>query len=313
MRAIEERDYEAALSFFDEADKKGENVQLLERGRGIARMGLSEYKKAAGSFQKALSSSNGRLSEIEYDCALYMAVAKFKNGKADAALEICSNIIDLQPKRSDALFLRGKISLSGGDYEAALRDFNAAIRYDSKNPDLYLDIYECMEESGHGGDGGEYLKDAMELTSISAAQKGRLYLLMGDYDSAREQLEKAGTDGNPAVMFYLARTYEALGDETYAASLYEKYMEYNPQDAEVCNKLGLCYMEAGEYDKALKAFEGGIAASDGDMKRAIRFNEIVTYEHLSDFERAKELISGYLEDYPDDENAKRESVFLSTR
>ena len=144
-----------------------------------------------------------------------------------AALEICSNIIDLQPKRSDALFLRGKISLSGGDYEAALRDFNAAIRYDSKNPDLYLDIYECMEESGHGGDGGEYLKDAMELTSISAAQKGRLYLLMGDYDSAREQLEKAGTDGDPAVMFYLARTYEALGDETYAASLYEKYMEYN--------------------------------------------------------------------------------------
>jgi hypothetical protein len=39
----------------------------------------------------------------------------------------------------------------------------------------------------------------------------------------------------------------------------------------------------------------------------------VTYEYLGDFDRAKTMMSDYLTEHPDDEEAKRENEFLATR
>ena len=43
------------------------------------------------------------------------------------------------------------------------------------------------------------------------------------------------------------------------------------------------------------------------------FNEIVVYEKMSDFVTAKEKIKAYLEWYPTDAAAVKESYFLETR
>ena len=45
----------------------------------------------------------------------------------------------------------------------------------------------------------------------------------------------------------------------------------------------------------------------------MRRNEIICYENLSDFATAKQKMAEYLEDYPDDEKAQRENIFLQTR
>jgi len=39
----------------------------------------------------------------------------------------------------------------------------------------------------------------------------------------------------------------------------------------------------------------------------------VAYEYLGEYEQAYELLKTYLQKYPDDEQAKREYDFLSTR
>ena len=49
------------------------------------------------------------------------------------------------------------------------------------------------------------------------------------------------------------------------------------------------------------------------MMQTLKFNEIVAYEYLNEFEQATILLDNYLKIYPDDEQAKREYGFLSTR
>ena len=112
---------------------------------------------------------------------------------------------------------------------------------------------------------------------------------------------------------YLGRAYEATGDYNYAVNVYNSYLEKNEGNAELYNQLGLCEMTRGEYRKALEAFQAGMQLENTTMMQTLAFNEIVAYEHLGEYTQAYLLMGNYLNTYPDDEQARREYEFLSTR
>ena len=60
-------------------------------------------------------------------------------------------------------------------------------------------------------------------------------------------------------------------------------------------------------------FEEAISIPNNSMLQTLKFNEIVCYEHLGQFERARGLMDIYINNYPDDENARDEYTFLKTR
>ena len=111
----------------------------------------------------------------------------------------------------------------------------------------------------------------------------------------------------------MGKTYEALGDLNYAASLYTEYLTQHPEETELYVQLGLVKMDLEDYTGALDAFESGIESGDVEYLQSLRFNEIVAYEYLLDFKKAAVLMKEYLEKYPNDESAQREYEFLKTR
>ena len=118
------------------------------------------------------------------------------------------------------------------------------------------------------------------------------YYWRGDYDNAKGCLESANdSKGDPNVILYLGRTYEALGDKSYAASLYSSYLKDYPEDANICNQLGLCQLDNGEYAEALSAFQQGIAVPNNEIMQSLKYNEIVAYEYLSDFKQSGNIFS----------------------
>lgn len=50
-----------------------------------------------------------------------------------------------------------------------------------------------------------------------------------------------------------------------------------------------------------------------DVMQSLLFNEAVAYEYLHDYRQASVLMESYLKTYPDDQVARREYEFLSTR
>ncbi|MBR1931667.1 MAG: tetratricopeptide repeat protein [Lachnospiraceae bacterium] len=316
MQLIRELDYDGALQQFEEAQSAGENARLIARGQGIAYMGLTEYEQAIACFQESLSGSDGWVQDIDFDVNYYLAAAYTKNGQYQEAKEVYDAILALRPGQEDAYLLRGNVLLALADYDHAKNDFDHVIAMDTRNYDRLLDIYQVLEAYGYREVGLEYLQralDASDSSKMDSYDKGRIYYYMGDYQKAYIALEEAKEKGGAQSYLYLGKAYEATGDYNYASSVYNNYISKDTTNAEVYNQLGLCEMAKQDYARALEAFQTAMQIENNGMMQTLSFNEIVAYEYLGEYQRASVLLSNYLKAYPDDEKAKREQIFLSTR
>lgn len=315
MELIGNLDYQGALAQFEEAQADGENQRLIDRGRGIAYMGLTDYEQAVSCFQASLSESGGLVEAVDYDLNYYLAAAYTKNGQYQEAENTYDAILALRPEEEDAYFLRGGVRLNLGDYEGAKADFDQAAAMDPKNYDRLIKIYETLEHFGYKEAGQAYLQKVLETNEdqMNHFDSGRIYYYLGDYQKASMALEAAKEKGGAESYLYLGKAYEATGDYNYASSVYNSYISRDASNPEVFNQLGLCEMAKKEYRKALEAFQAGMKIEGNSMMQSLSFNEIVAYEYLGEYQKAAVLLETYLQTYPDDEAAKREQQFLSTR
>ncbi|MBQ0043209.1 MAG: tetratricopeptide repeat protein [Lachnospiraceae bacterium] len=316
MSEIENGEYDAALSCFDEAEAAGENKELILRGRGIAYIGKTDYASAIDSLTSALSECDGNLTDLEYDINYYLATAYYKSGAYEDAYTAYSAILALKSSEADSYYLRGCCSLAMNNYELAVSDFDKAVNSDSKNCSLYINIFRALSDNGHADIGMEYLEKAMNNGSktMSDYDRGRICYYMGDYENACSYLDNANkNNSSEEVVLALGQSYEATGDINFAASIYTNYLSSNGDSASIYNQLGLCRLATGDYDAALSSIESGIAMNDADVMQTLKYNEIICYEYLGDFTKAKVLMESYLVVYPDDETALREYDFLATR
>jgi len=315
MQAIKSMDYREALTYFEQARLNDENKRLVERGKGIAFMGLTDYEQAAACFEEALALSGGLVESLDYDLNYYLAAAYTKSGRYQEAETVYDAILGLRPQEADAFFLRGNVRLSLDKDARAQEDFERAMALEPQNYDRYIQIYEVLEYHGLQESGRFYLQTALQNgeDKMGAYDKGRIYYYLGEYQKAYLELEDAKEKGGAEAYLYLGRAYEATGDYNYASSVYNAYLNNNPNDAQLYNQLGLCEMNKGEYQKALEAFQAGLQIEDSGFLQTLTYNEIVAYEFLGEYNKAAVLMAGYLATYPDDENARREADFLNTR
>lgn len=315
MQSIQNLDYQAALSSFEQAQAGGENERQINRGLGIAYMGLTDYAQAAECFENALRLSSGVVEDMDYDLNFYLAAAYTKSGRLEEAENTYNAILAMKPGEEDAYFLRGNVRLGLGKYEDAQADFDKVAAMDPQNYDRLIQIYEVLDNSGYTEAGQLYLQNAIQKEDgrMSAYDKGRIYFFLGDYQQAANQLEEAKEKGGAQAYLYLGKAYEAMGDYNYASSVYNTYLGKDTGNAEIYNQLGLCEIRKGDYQKALTAFQSGMNVEDNGIMQSLSFNEIVAYEYLGEFKKAAVLMETYLQNYPDDEKAKREYGFLQTR
>lgn len=315
MEAIQNLEYKEAIEYFNAASEDNADDRLLNRGLGLAYMGMSQYEDAITCFEKALELSDGRLREIDFDINYYLATAYYRNGQAQEAISTYDAILALRPKEKEAYYLRGCVKLYGGDYEGASQDFESAVNLDTQDYDRLIQIYIVLVDNGYKEVGREYLRQAIadNEKSMSNYDLGRIYYYLEDYENAKAYLLQVKISSDYEAALYLGRTYEALGDYNYASSIYNDYTLVDQTKAEIYNQLGLCYMQMGEYESALTAFQNAMNIENNEMMQSLKFNEIVAYEYIGDYKAAAALMNDYLKTYPDDETAQREYKFLKTR
>lgn len=316
MQQIEAMEYSEALASFDAAREAGCDERLAARGRGIACMGLTDYEAAIESFLQCLSLSDGMIVEMDYDVNYYLAAAYQKLERYKEAAEVYDAILAMRPEDADAFYLRGNARLQQGQYQEAKEDFDRALSLKPANYDRLIQIYEVLSANGYKEIGQEYLETALSERAgkMNTFDKGRIQYYLGDYEQAQVSLEQAKNGKSAEAYLYLGMAYEATGDYNYAiTNVYTSYLEKHEGNAAIYNQLGLCYIKQKEYKYALEAFQNAMKIPDNGMMQVLRFNEITAYEYLGEYTQATVLLDNYLKNYPDDEQAKREYGFLSTR
>lgn len=307
---IEDMKYEDALTLLDSEDS---GTQEKLRVKGICYMGLGQYENAVSCFEEALSENTGFLYEIDYDINKYLAVAYNKLGEYEKAEQVYAAMCALKPNDSDSWYMHGVTYLELGQYEDAVTCFDTAVDLSPTDYDLMISIYQALAQYGYRTLGEEYISNILDSSSsISDYDRGRILYYTGEYSQAIVYLEKVKSDGNQDVILYLAMSYEALGDYNYAANVYTSGLDLG-ESAVLYNQLGLCQLKLGRYEEALESFTAGIACNDTSLRQNLRFNQIVAYEMLGDFDTAKTLMEQYVSDYPNDEEAQREYLFLQSR
>ncbi|MCM1257918.1 MAG: tetratricopeptide repeat protein [Roseburia sp.] len=291
--------------------------ERLEKEEAYRQIGLNameegDYPAAVEAFNNALDQARG-LGANEVDICYYKAAAQFAGGSAQGAIETYDALIEYDKKNPDVWFLRGCVYLKNNESDKAKEDFDNAIKY-AEDDEMYLHIYNSLSGAGRGQDAEKYLEEALNKKAGRTARnytvKGQFYLLKEDLSSAQEQLKKAVDKGDIEGNLYLAQVYERQGKTEEASECINAYVEEYPESSVAYNQKGLEQMEAGNYETALELFGEGLSQQKVTNARELRSNQIAAYEYSGEYEKAKEAMESYLEDYPEDEDAKREYFFL---
>ena len=313
MGAIENLNYEEAITNFEKALENGEDERLIYRGLGIAYMGLTDYEQAIANFEQCLTLSDGMVQNMDYDVNYYLAASYYKSGQIEKAEDTYTAILNLKSSE-EAYFLRGTMRLERGEYDSALEDFEQVLKITDNNERLF-EIYEVLAKYGYQEIGQEYLQSALETNEakMSVYDKGRLYYYLQDYRNACNYLEQARDAGPAEAYLYLGKAYEATGDYNYAASVYNSFLANDQTNARVYNQLGLCELQRQDYEAALSVFQTAMKIEENGIMQSLQFNEIIAYEYLGEYRKAAVLMDNYIKMYPDDQTAAREYEFLKTR
>ena len=168
-----------------------QNNKDAYRQIGINCMQEGDYEGAIDAFQNALDQSLAVVGEEEIDTCYYKAAAQYAAGKKEDAIETYQALINYDKKNAQAYFLLGELYRKENDMDKAKENFNLAAQYAGSDYEMYIALYQECYAAGMQTEGQEYLKKGIEAGGKSAedyAQRGRIYLLLGDYDNAETEL-----------------------------------------------------------------------------------------------------------------------------
>lgn len=310
VTALETADYETAETAFQTVVDAEEKLPEAYRGLGIAQFHQGKYAEASIALSKSLYYLENGNEDFVKDVKSYLAVSRTRRSEYDEAVILYDELIQLDGS-SEYYFLRGKCYIEMGDYEAAKQDFDAAAS-NSKDYNLFLNIYEIYNNLQMNADGSAYLEQALNLVSeTDYYSRGLIHYYLQDYTKAKEVLIKAINEKKDSeAMLLLGKVYLSLEDTANARAMYQEYVNDSEFAAEAYNGLALCDIAEENYQSALENIQNGLGYEDPDVEQSLLFNQICVYEYLKDWNTAREKVKQYVEQYPEDEAGIREKAFL---
>ena len=158
-------------------------------------MGLTQYEKAVECLEKALTYSDAKLGEIDFDINYYLATAYYKQGgELDKAKAVYESITALRPKgKKTAYYLKGVVEIEqGGIRRRPRRILTGLWRLILEDYDMRINIFCSCSENGLQELGEGYLQAVLDSKDkkLTDYNRGRMNYYLGDYNNARNSLEK---------------------------------------------------------------------------------------------------------------------------
>ena len=219
------------------------------------------------------------------------AALSHRNDKEyQAAIEFCGKALDLNPRMSAALNVRGRVYLQTREFDSAVEDFNRVVELNSDHLGAYMGRGLSYNEKGDFDRAIEDYDKVIELDpDFYPAYVGRgvSYVRKGDFDRAISECGKALELNPNDASAYNNRgiAFAHKGDFTAAVEDYDKAIQLAPNEAGFYCNLGEAHLHLSEWGKARANL---IAAKEMGADIVASFRN--DYENIADFEQQTGLM-----------------------
>ncbi|SEI05858.1 tetratricopeptide repeat protein [Bathymodiolus azoricus thioautotrophic gill symbiont] len=184
-------------------------------------------------------------------------------------IEICTQIIKLDPKNYMYFKNRGDTYIDLGEYQKAVNDYDQVITLNPEDSTIFKN-------------------------------RGFAYINLGEYQKAIKDCNQAIKldPENSTIFNNRGFAYINLGEYQKAIKDFNQAIKLNPEDAEVFTNRGVAYINLGEYQKAIKDLNQAIKLNPEDA--AAFTNRGVAYANLGEYQKAIKDFSQAIKLNPED-------------
>lgn len=232
-------DIEHALSDYDAALRINENCLDAYNNKGMAHYKAEQYDLAAEDFSQAIQRDKLNAKYYRSRREAYLKAGKDSEARADLdqiawlqQLARLHQIVSKSPNDPDAWTQRGVQLVKGGEFEAAAKDFQKALKLDPKSAGAYLGLAELDFQQGKTN---EALAECDKAAKLGAAEeaaslRGDIYMKLNQLDSAISSFEEAQRFDTKVAEAYLLRSQarKAKGQVQEAEEDYRQALSLDP-------------------------------------------------------------------------------------
>lgn len=229
-------------------------------------------------------------------------------------------------KAKHAFRTTGIEQLNAGDYDSAIQSFDQALAKSGRLVgEFEMDVLKYRAEAEAGA--GDYKAAAHTYEILCQVEEEkpeylyRISMLYGKMGMAAECLEEykkayEQKPGAPEAKQALLVAGQALAEaERFeeAMELYTQAMNGGMESGELYNRMGVCELDAENYDKALEYFEKGMLLGDENCRGELLYHQALVYEKKLDFVSALGYLETYASEFGTTPEIEKEIAFLRSR
>ncbi|HYB10333.1 MAG TPA: tetratricopeptide repeat protein [Alphaproteobacteria bacterium] len=201
--------------------------------------------------------------------ALELAEQRRQEGDLAAAETLCRQILQAQPRQSEALHLLGIIAHQVGNYPVALEFMRQAVAINANVPLFHCNLGELYRLNGMPNEAITAAHRALALNPKYAQALNNLGIAHYDreeFDEAikcyRQALEI--DRGYVEARSNLGNAFRALKRHDEAIACYQRAIKQNPNYADAYNNLGTSLRDIGKIDEAEGIYRKALALKPTD-------------------------------------------------
>ena len=283
LKALENQNYDAAISFYNQAIKLVSNDSIIYVLLGEAYSRKNDYKSAIEHYKKALQFNLGNTEVTNNLARSYnnLGTQLQNDGRWRDAIENYKEACKLMPEENqfkknleNAYAGLGAWLFNAKDYNGAIEQWHQLLTYNHNQKEIYNNIGGAYFQLGNYPRAIESFKMALEINHENAEaisnliatyqQYAQMLNQQGHYQDAVVKLQDALEiePDNINLHLNLGYIHKRNGQYESAVSEYEKALAIKPTNEQAKKRLvnlhidqGNKYMQARKYSGAIKEFE----------------------------------------------------------
>jgi len=286
LEALEKKQYDVALDYFDEALKILPDYDDARNNRGVVYYRKGVISEAEKIWEK-LASEKPEYSTASYNLGLILLHEK----QADAAARLFERAIRSNSKFTEAYVRLGLIYLQTGKKEKGLENLRKAYKIEPNNQDAWSFLAHGLIVTG----------DTAGAVAVLKKHEGKAEALrmLGLIESSRKNYEKAATllskavsaGADPNILVELASAQVERGKCKEALTSLNRYFQSPVKhSADAFLMAGIASKDCGDVKGARKYFEEGSEKYPDDA--IIKYNLGQIYFNLKKYEQAENTWTG---------------------